>query len=151
MENIDEVLSHLDEVRKEKGIQICDIQAATGLSTGTIHAYLGRYEGKYSNQKTAEKLAKYIDPECIVPKIKVKCIFCGREYESDTNKDSFCSKECKRLRINQLSANYRKSYERFNIPVAKKKVPFKSLDEVMKEAEAAGMTYGKYVAMMEGK
>ena len=61
------------------------------------------------------------------------CLCCGHKFIYERKK-KYCSVDCR------LIANGQKK---------KPKPAYKSLNEIAKEASAAGMTYGRYVAMYE--
>lgn len=69
------------------------------------------------------------------------CRICGKEFNSTATLNYYCSREC-RLKAKILLEKERKATE-----AAKKirKQPPRTIAQVCKEAQAAGMTYGKYL------
>ena len=151
MEEIKEILNSLNQTRKKKNIKTSDLSHITGLSEASIEYYLASFDGRHFNLETVRKIARYIDPKVQINGVNQKCLFCGKEYVSETLRKSFCSEECKKESNKMAHKRYENAYAYFNSPVIKKTGSIKSLNIVAKEAANAGMTYGKYVAKMEGK
>lgn len=94
----------------------------------------------------------------------MKCIICGKEF-TPTNRGGrekiVCSPECKKQRTRDLNKkNYKQNKEerdhqsadyalRKRIEKQMPKSKAKELTQLQKEAQAAGMSYGNYVAMTE--
>lgn len=72
---------------------------------------------------------------------KMKCQWCGKEFEQDNRGRKYCCTECR------VRANSRKNKEKDKERRAKKKAQKKDkLGMDIKEARAEGLTYGKYKA-----
>ena len=94
------------------------------------------------------------------------CVICGKEF-TPTNRGGLkkivCSPECKAQRIRDLNRqNYKLNKEerdhhsadyalRKRIEKQMPKSKAKELTQLQREAQAAGMSYGQYVAMTEGR
>ena len=72
------------------------------------------------------------------------CPVCGKLFVSESNRRIYCSKTCR-------DESYRKtvSSDKKNSGKKGRKKKVRSLSEIATEARNAGMSYGKYVAMME--
>lgn len=71
------------------------------------------------------------------PKTIRKCIVCDKLFQSLIPHAKYCSLECAGLK---------------RVKKAPKKKPKKTFDEIVKESDACGMSYGKYkVALQSGK
>lgn len=74
----------------------------------------------------------------------VECALCGKVIRKTGVRTRYCEK-CRRIRNRQTRV------ERWiKKRAAVKKELRAGIVEIMKQADAAGMTYGKYVAKMEG-
>lgn len=96
----------------------------------------------------------------------MKCIICGKEFVPKNRGGmprKICSEECKKIRIRELNKkNYekrideKKEYSKFyqtkkRIEKQMPKSKAKELTQLQRKAQAAGMSYGQYVAMTEGR
>ena len=72
---------------------------------------------------------------------KRTCSLCRTVFYTNSAKQKYCSKECAREAHNAQ----RKVRDERNRNIAKAS---KSLDEINRQARAAGMSYGKYVAKL---
>lgn len=70
------------------------------------------------------------------------CERCGKLFESTSSITQYCSQACR-----NKATRERKKQEKYD----KRPKANKDLDRVAAEANAASMSYGKYVLMMEGK
>lgn len=71
------------------------------------------------------------------------CISCGKEFETYHYKQNCCSDEC-RSKLRQSVYNENKDkYEK------KKTKPKETIEEIVRKAMKAGMTYGQYVQQQE--
>lgn len=90
-----------------------------------------------------------------------KCEVCGAEYPSNYTQSKYCAacrievkreqdrqREKRRVRDWQNSG-YHKSVKQTD--KSAKKAGRTTVEEIVRRATAAGMTYGQYVAKMEGK
>ena len=68
-----------------------------------------------------------------------KCIICGKIYESISARALTCGKQCRN------EYHRRKDREKRSVKTCRNS----TLDDVLKKAREAGMSYGKYVAMAE--
>lgn len=74
-------------------------------------------------------------------KLIVKCQCCGREVEAKNPKKKYCGPLCaKQMQRKKYAA---KTHERPKTNAA--------VTEIAKQAQAAGLSYGQYVARMYGK
>ena len=87
--------------------------------------------GKFCSER-CEKLFK--------GKTERTCGVCGKKFFPTHQHIAFCSDECRKKKKNILDRNRRPKPE---------KKPGTSISEIVKEATARGMTYGKYVEAME--
>lgn len=78
--------------------------------------------------------------------IKV-CEWCSREYIAQKHNQRFCSKSCKML--HDMDEREQRIKEKAEKP--KRKTKMSELSRIQMLAEAAGMSYGQYVAKMESK
>jgi hypothetical protein len=69
-----------------------------------------------------------------------KCVICGKEYKSISVRALTCGKECRN------EYHRRKYRKKRSIKTCRNS----TLDDVLGKAREAGVSYGKYVAMMEG-
>lgn len=77
----------------------------------------------------------------------VICVVCGKEFEIVKNKRNItCGPVCKKLNIKNIQRLRAAEQKKKKQEEAEKKDALKRLTM---EAAAAGMTYGKYVAMLE--
>lgn len=68
-----------------------------------------------------------------------KCVICGKTYESTSARALTCGKPCR----NEYQR--RKDREKKSVKTCRNS----TLDDVLRKAREAGMSYGKYVAMAE--
>lgn len=97
---------------------------------------------KNTERQIRYRLEKQKHEKVFEPK---KCIVCNKVFVPTSPKQKICgSPECKRLRTRELD----------NIKVKKKYVPKKKAGPTLAELAAAarekGMTYGEYIARLEG-
>ena len=69
-----------------------------------------------------------------------KCVICGKEYKSISVRALTCGKDCRN------EYRRRKDREKRSAKTCRNS----TLDDVLRKAREAGMSYGKYVAMMGG-
>lgn len=69
-----------------------------------------------------------------------KCVICGKEYKSISVRALTCGKDCRN------EYRRRKDREKRSVKTCRNS----TLDDVLGKAREAGMSYGKYVAMMDG-
>lgn len=69
-----------------------------------------------------------------------KCVICGKEYKSISVRALTCGKDCRN------EYRRRKDREKRSAKTCRNS----TLDDVLRKAREAGMSYGKYVAMMDG-
>ena len=67
-----------------------------------------------------------------------KCIICGKNFETLCGRALTCGKECRNAYNRVRYKAQRNSIKKDN-----------NLDDVLKKAKEAGMSYGKYVATVE--
>ena len=78
------------------------------------------------------------------------CKVCGKEFITDSNIRKCCSDECKKInarRNGKIWADKQKNKQ----PKKKKKEKKLTIVDIAVMARKAGMTYGQYVAQMEGR
>lgn len=75
-----------------------------------------------------------------------ECEICGAEFKMQTNSQRYCSEDCRR-EGKALHERERRRLAREPNPVPE----HDSLSEIARKANALGLTYGKYVAMMKGR
>lgn len=123
-------------------------QGIVVVSTETDERYL------IEKSKTDEQIRRF-KPEVIaemvdiIPSLSVKeCEICGSEFYSQTARQKVCSHECflERARRTSKKATKKKQDEK-----KEKEVRKLSLDEKIAKARALGISYGKYVAIMQAK
>ena len=68
-----------------------------------------------------------------------KCVICGKEYKSISVRALTCGKDCRN------EYRRRKDREKRSVKTCRNS----TLDDVLKKAREAGMSYGKYVATVE--
>lgn len=86
----------------------------------------------------------------IVPEeVRLKCVWCGKEFFSDNRQKKYCSEECllcaMRKRRNE-NAKLARRLEKEAMQPPVKEEPSIGLREMVNRALEAGMSYGKYVA-----
>ena len=69
------------------------------------------------------------------------CPFCGKEFKTASNSQKCCSRKCSRGWL-----KFRRDIEKEAEEQKKKR---KTVKEIVAEARKHGMSYGKYVAMMQ--
>ena len=69
-----------------------------------------------------------------------KCVICGKEYKSISVRALTCGKDCRN------EYRRRKDREKRSAKTCRNS----TLDDVLRKAREAWMSYGKYVAMMDG-
>lgn len=74
-----------------------------------------------------------------------KCEICGKVFNLISYNQQYCGEKCKR-EANSILRRERYRAEKLN---AQTKPKHDTLSEVARKANAMGLTYGKYVAMME--
>ena len=87
------------------------------------------------------------------------CVLCGQTFKKTNGIQRYCSVPCKRKAWHQQNLEwmrrYREELKQFEKKEKKKKATytsFKELADMNERARAAGMTYGKYVALLrEGR
>ena len=95
--------------------------------------YRKRYNRTYiRNNRGAEKLKT------------MKCPVCGKEFKQIRGNQIVCSSICRKKRTKEMERKGRTG----TVKKRTKQVR-KSLIDIEKEAKEAGMSYGKYVAMIE--
>ena len=68
-----------------------------------------------------------------------KCVICGKEYKSISVRALTCGKDCRNAYNREKRREQReKTHSNGN------------LNDVLEKAREAGLSYGKYVAMMDG-
>lgn len=75
----------------------------------------------------------------------LKCVVCGKEFQSNRNA-LVCGIECKKIKGKERATEY---YHREKEKKKRKKRE-SNLEQTLNEAKAAGLSYGKYVAMKNG-
>ena len=80
---------------------------------------------------------------------KANCVICGKEFEYEKGNKICCSKECSSERVIILQRWKRKN-DKSNKIQLQKKHSCKSISEIQKEARRCGMSYGMYIARIEG-
>ena len=80
---------------------------------------------------------------------KANCVICGKEFEYEKGNKICCSKECSSERVIILQRWKRKNEKSNKIQPQKKNIS-KSISELQKEARRRGMSYGMYIARIEG-
>ena len=85
--------------------------------------------------------------------IKTKnCAICGNEFSPTRANAIYCCKECARIGGKQIvrerEKRERQEDRNYLQKTKQKKPPKNSLEDIAARARAAGMTYGKYVAML---
>ena len=80
---------------------------------------------------------------------KANCVICGKEFEYEKGNKICCSKECSSERVIILQRWKRKN-DKSNKPQPQKKHSSKSISELQNEARRRGMSYGIYIARIEG-
>lgn len=81
--------------------------------------------------------------------IKANCVICGKEFEYEKGNKKCCSKECSSERVIILQRWKRKKDKSNKIQPQKKNIS-KSISELQNEARRRGMSYGVYIARIEG-
>lgn len=79
-----------------------------------------------------------------------QCDVCGREYLKKGPKVRCCSEECRILLARQL----RKQYETMHKVNRRREIVSRrqeSTNRILREANASGLSYGKYVAYLAAK
>lgn len=80
----------------------------------------------------------------------ISCRQCGKMFEATKQGMLYCGPDCKAVAASERDKrNYYKNKELKNRPRVRTKK--KTLAELEAEARAAGMHYGAYVAMLEGR
>lgn len=123
-------------------------QGIVVVSTETDERYL------IEKSKTDEQIRRFkpkviAEMVDIIPSLSVKeCEICGSEFYSQTARQKVCSHECflERARRTSRKATKKKQDEKEEIKARKL-----SLDEKIAKARALGISYGKYVAIMQAK
>lgn len=72
------------------------------------------------------------------------CPICGKRFRTDKDLTKYCSRECYRVSVNR-----RKGIAKEKKVEAEKN--HNQLFQLAKEAQVAGLSYGQYVARMEGR
>lgn len=122
-----------------------------------------KYKSKYCSEECKilgrnkiqrEWRRKNSNSDYMVPEIKI-CQICEKEFTAigiNKKRMIYCSDECRKKGRNKKSNEYHKanssSLTRKNV---QRRKPALSIGEISKRAREAGMTYGKYVAMMEAQ
>lgn len=73
-----------------------------------------------------------------------QCEICGETFNRNSNNQRYCGEKCKR----EAKSLYCRDKRRLN---AQTKTKNDTLSEVARKANAMGLTYGKYVALKEGR
>lgn len=79
---------------------------------------------------------------------EAKCPVCGKLFAANINQ-IFCGRKCQAKHYRDTSTNSKNS-EQNRTSKKKRKKKGKSITELAVEARKAGMTYGQYVAKIEG-
>jgi len=123
-------------------------QGIVVVSTETDERYL------IEKSKTDEQIRRF-KPEVIaemvdiIPSLSVKeCEICGSEFYSQTARQKVCSHECFLERARRTS---KKATKKKQDAKEEKKTRKLSLDEKIAKARMLGISYGKYVAIMQAK
>ena len=103
---------------------------------GNVHTFYCSRECRDANRKERAK-AKNKG----IQEIEKECLYCGKLFKQMGHKQKYCSMECRK--------EMTKSNERRKAMEKKPKKKVSTLKEVTMEARKHGMTYGKYVALIE--
>ena len=116
-----------------------------------------QFESRVANKMTCsqecaeKKRRQYIDNlnakarEATKERLGTKqCAVCGKEFAPNHPAKMCCSPMCQRERDKEMA---RKHWNKHKKPVDKAK----AINDINAKAKAMGMTYGQYVAYMEGK
>ncbi|MBR5584096.1 MAG: hypothetical protein IKW21_06170 [Lachnospiraceae bacterium] len=76
------------------------------------------------------------------------CLICGKEFSPNQPAKVCCSPECQRERDRERVRASNKSIQQRNKKI---KSSEKQINDINAKAKAMGMTYGQYVAYIEGK
>lgn len=87
---------------------------------------------------TKERLGTYI------------CVVCGREYHPANSLKVTCSPQCQTIRSKQLARENMRTIRQAQ-KNKRNRNTFKATVEINARAREMGMSYGQYVAYMEGK
>lgn len=81
----------------------------------------------------------------------VECAICGRKFIKGSNNAKYCSTSCKNKAWKAQSQAWLREYKRQLREEQRRLIspykPRETIEEVVAKANAAGMTYGKYVAL----
>ena len=85
----------------------------------------------------------------------VKCQMCGTEYEAAGRNAKFCA-DCRKQRARDHSRRHRKKAKGINSDVVAERYlaaakSVEKMNDVLRKADAAGLSYGQYVAEEEGR
>lgn len=78
-------------------------------------------------------------------KIKV-CLNCGKEYIPTKGNQKYCSAECKKI---VMKWQQRQAALLYKEKTKKSRLSREKIDEIAVKARKAGMSYGKYVSLIE--
>lgn len=81
--------------------------------------------------------------------IKANCAICGKDFEYEKGNKICCSKECTSERVIILQ-RWKRKKDKSNKIKPQKKHSCKSISELQNEARRRGMSYGMYIARIEG-
>lgn len=82
-------------------------------------------------------------------KYKKICATCGKEFGTWSNNQRYCCEECKRYsRVKNVEA-YKEKQEKKKLKYEAEQKKKHAVIDIAVEARKAGMSYGKYVAMMK--
>ena len=74
---------------------------------------------------------------------EIECRVCKKKFKKKSGNQVYCSEECRNKGKGEIMRQSRKKWKN-----RKKKM---NLTEIEREAKEAGMSYGRYVAMIEMK
>ena len=81
---------------------------------------------------------------------KANCVICGKEFEYEKRNKICCSKKCSSERVIILQRWKRKKDKSNKTQPQKTHSNKKSISELQNEARRRGMSYGMYIARIEG-
>lgn len=80
--------------------------------------------------------------------VERRCVICGKTFQAQSFPALLCSEACRKK---QCAAKYHKNRRRPTADRKSSRRKNKKLEDIVREAKAAGKSYGCYVYEMEGQ
>lgn len=102
---------------------------------------------KFCSRECSVEMAKESQREADQKLYKKKCAACGKEFTSVGFRRRYCSDECRQVGAELSKARAREQYQKQKAAAEAKKTDKHRLEKDLAQANAHGMSYGRWKAM----